>query len=191
MADLSKYKQGGVSDEDLARHQSSEGGKGTWACKPDGLYEVTLTEVKTRDTKNGGVQVVFTTTHLGKGYKGKQEIENVNLICPGSPQAETIARARLKAYAVAVGHPKPGKVKDTDTLLNIPFEIRLGRKKASGEYSDVNGYEQVIYSVLALGTAKKKSKKSEKKRKKLSKKIQKGLDAEEDEVRTGPDGIPF
>ena len=77
----------------------------SFGALPDGKHRVKITAVDLRDTKKGGKRLVVTMTALEGDLTGISTSVGLNVICPGSPKAEAIARSHLKTLSEAVGRP--------------------------------------------------------------------------------------
>lgn len=134
-ADLSSVK-----DEDMNR---SGGG---WSVKPDGWYRVMIQKSDFMEPNHKGSRSVFLKhVHCDEPYMGNEEHEYLTIVCPSSSKAQEIATAKLKEIAVAVGHPNPDFVRDTEELHGTPFMIRLySEDDPQSKYADSDGKVQRI-----------------------------------------------
>ena len=113
--------------------------------KPDGWYRVWIQETDYKQTSKGdGWCLHIRFDHLAPAYPGQYEMVFLTLEHPKEKTRE-IARSQLKAIALAVEHPNPDQVDDSEELHGKPFMLRLYSRMAENpKYADVNGMEQAI-----------------------------------------------
>lgn len=128
-----------VKEEDMNRQG------GGWTVKPDGWYRVLIQESSFKYNEKGTGSLFLKHIHLDPPYESSAEHEYLSIECPSSDKAQTISLAKLKEIAVAVGHPTPDIVVDSDALHGIPFMIRLySERDERNKYADANGMVQRI-----------------------------------------------
>ena len=143
-ADLSS-----VTEDDM----SGGGGGGDFMSIPTGEYPfiVTKSTYKTNNKGNGmvlGLQQQCLDPAIGK----RVLFDHLSLANP-SAEAVRIANARLKQLAIAVGHPTPDRVENSDDLHNKPYIARVVRQRADKDrlkYADEDGYENSITGYKAI-----------------------------------------
>jgi hypothetical protein len=132
-ADLS-----GVTDEQM------EGG-GMWTVKGAGLYRMIVQETDYKPTRAGtGHCLHVKLGHLQPEHAGDWEMAFLTLEHP-NPQTVEIARAQLKSLAIAVGHPNPDHVEDSEELHGVPIMVNLGVEAAGDpKYGDRDGLQNTV-----------------------------------------------
>ena len=125
--------------------------RGDFEVIPKGT-EVTMkcveAELKETSAKNG--HYLACTFEITKGeYANRKVWQNFNISNP-SEKAEKIGREQVAGWARACGKPN---AKDSDELLDRPFQCKLDIEKGTGGYSDRNK----IGSFLTPGSESKSS----------------------------------
>ena len=105
----------------------------------DGDYRfiITWSEYKQTEARNG-MCLHLNLTCVEPGFKTKLR-DFLTLEHPNNDTVR-IAKAKLKQLAIAVGHPTPDFVQNSDQLHNIPLVAKVGREKSKdpkyGEYQN-------------------------------------------------------
>ncbi len=134
-ADLSEVK-----DEEM-------GGGGGWSAWEQGDYRFMVEASEYNQTKAGnGMCLKLELVCLDPDYSGDKQWVYLTLEHP-NPDTVRIAKAKLKELALAVGHPTPDTVVDSDDLHGIPFLGYVTKKLAKpdrAKYADKDGYENEV-----------------------------------------------
>lgn len=104
---------------------------------PEGWYQAQITEESEKSTKTGGSQLVYTMNILGQyngnqftsAYANRKVFASFNMVCPGSPKAEEIARNEIAKLAKACGLTN---IRESSELVLKCVDIRLGIRKDEG-----------------------------------------------------------
>jgi hypothetical protein len=124
-----------VKEEDMA-----SGGR---RCFETGEYLFQITESDYRPTKAGDGNVLkLVWDCMEPGRRGKV-FEYLTLEHP-KDDVVRIARARLKAIAIATGHRNPDMVGASEELHHKPCLLKLRKTKAQPGYGDDDGMENRI-----------------------------------------------
>jgi hypothetical protein len=128
----------GVRDDDMYR----EGG---WKAMEPGWYRFVCKESAYKSTSRGdGMCLHLHHICLDPQYHGQEKRDFLTLEHP-NPETVRIAKAKLKELAVAVGHPTPDAVTDSDELLRLPFMAQVYVEKAPDpKYGDIDGNQNKI-----------------------------------------------
>ena len=126
-----------VSDEDM--------GGGGWTAWPQGDYRMMVIGSEYKATKAGdGHYLNLKLVCLDGEQNGKEKYDILVLEHP-NPDTTKIARAKLKELAIAVGHPTPDQVDESEDLHGVPMQVYITRKKAKDpQYGDGQGFENRI-----------------------------------------------
>jgi len=139
-----------IGDDDM-------GGGGSWSAWPQGDYRMMVTASDYKPTKaRNGQMLKLEMVCLEGEHQGQKQFDNLVLEHP-NPDATKIARVRLKELAIAVGHPTPDLVEDSEALHGKPFLVYITKKKAKPEqeqYADSQGFENNVagYKACEGGT---------------------------------------
>lgn len=123
--------------------------RGDFEIIPKGT-EVTIkaTEAELKETSAKTGHYLAVTFEITKGeYANRKVWQNFNVDNPNE-KAEKIGREQVAGWARACGKPN---AKDSDELLERPFQCKLGIEKGTGGYDDKNK----IDSFLTPGSEKK------------------------------------
>lgn len=124
--------------------------RGDFEVIPKGT-EVTMkcTEAEMKETSAKNGHYLACTFEITKGeYANRKVWQNFNINNP-SEKAEKIGREQVAGWARACGKPN---AKDSDDLLERPFQCKLDIEKGTGGYGDRNK----IGSFLTPGAAQSK-----------------------------------
>ena len=125
-----------VQDDELNTNRS-------WHVLPDGWYRAMLKESHYKPTGAGDGMCLHLHNVL-LDHDGKELRDFLTLEHPKQKTVH-IAKTRLKELAIAVGHPTPNNVEDSDELMGKPYMIRLYSSKASDpKYGDRNGMQNSV-----------------------------------------------
>lgn len=127
-----------VKDEDI-----NQGGK--WRALPDGEYRFVVTETDYKSTRKGDGMVLWVSVQcIDHAHQRAKWTEFLTIEHP-KPDVVRIARAQLKALAIAVGHPTPDYVEFSEDLHDRPFIAEVYQSSASDpKYGDANGMQNRI-----------------------------------------------
>ena len=126
--------------------------RGEFEIIPKGT-EVTLkaTEAEEKKTSAGTGSYIAVEFEITKGeYVGRKVWQNFNVNNPND-KAQKIGREQIAGWARACGKPN---AKDTDDLLERPFNAKLGIEKGTGGYSDKNKIDSFLLPGAAGAPAK-------------------------------------
>lgn len=118
---------------------------------PDGWYQAKVVKSDLNDTKDGSGKYINNQFEiLGPSYQGRMVFGMINIVNGGPKKdtVESIGQGQLRALMLAGGLTRVG---DTDQLVGIECEIKLGLDKAQ------NGYEakNVIKAFRAIEGSKR------------------------------------
>jgi hypothetical protein len=111
---------------------------------PNGWYRFMFVNSQYKATKVGdGMCLHLFLRCLELDYQG---IEKRDFLTLEHPKQDTalIARASLKAIAIACGHPNPDLIEDSADLHQIPFMARLSVEDAGDKYGPQNKVRQYM-----------------------------------------------
>ena len=122
---------------------------------PEGTeVRMKCTEAEDKETSTGGEMIVATFVIIEGEHKGRKIWQNFNIVNK-SEKAQNFGRRMISGWARAAGKPN---AKNTDELLEKPFNVKLGIEKGTGNYKDKN----TIASFLMAEGASSPAPKSEK-----------------------------
>jgi len=108
---------------------------------PAGVYEVQITEVDERQTKDGsGTYIFLELTVMGPVFSGRKVFDRIHLV-NRSEQAVEIARRQLAALCMALGIEE---LQDSTDLHGRLVRAKVRVREGRGEYgpsNEVVGYE--------------------------------------------------
>lgn len=127
-----------VKEEDM----NHEGG---WRSLLEGDYRFVVTETDYKSTKNGKGMVLWVRVQcIEPGHQSSKWTEFFT-IEHSNPDTVRIARAKLKALAIAVGHSNPDYVEYSEDLHDRPFMAHVIQEISSDpKYGDAEGYQNRI-----------------------------------------------
>jgi hypothetical protein len=140
---------------DLRDTKADNPDRPVWTCLPDGEYVFIITGSELKPAKSGQGSVLHLKLECGEAdYKGTRLMDFLTLEHSNS-QTVQIAKARLKAIAVAVGHKTPDFIKMSEELHNKPL-LAVVRAEAARDpkYGDVNGLQNRIVGYKKLNGRK-------------------------------------
>jgi len=98
---------------------------------PKGQYLAHIVESKQDETKNRDFVIKFTWLVLEGEYEGRKLFDQIMLT--GSDKAVAFGERKLKTMAVAMGHPNPNFIEDSEELHGLPCTIVVGLRTWEGE----------------------------------------------------------
>lgn len=119
-------------------------------CLPEGWYRFMISGSEYKATKSReGMCLHLTLACLEISHQGFEVRDFLTLEHP-SQQATEINRATLKAIALAVNHPNPDQIGDSDELHQVPMMVRLyveshekyGDQNRVGAYMSVKAHRE-------------------------------------------------
>lgn len=124
----------GVSEEDVER--ANRGGR---KMIEPGWYRCMLVEDEAKPYRWGtGLSMQFQI--IDGEFENQRVFDFLCVRHNDSEQAEQIARAKLKAFAIAAGAKNPDDISDTSVLFNKPVMIEVYRdKQKDPKYADEDG----------------------------------------------------
>ena len=130
---------------------------------PAGLYnaQIVKTEIVPTKNKNGTLLKAQFKVIDGK-FKGRVIFSQYNITNPNNTAVE-ISRKQIKTLCDAIG--KPNGFKDTNEIHNIPMQIKVAIKPASGQYAESNEikfYDKYSGEAVAGAVSSSDEKKSSK-----------------------------
>ncbi len=127
-----------VKDDDMNR-------SGGWRSLDPGDYRMTVTASDYKHTKNGlGMVLRLDVQCVEPKYSSAKWAEFL-VLEHTNPETVRIAKAKLKALAIAVNHPTPDQVSFSEDLHDTPFVASVIQEKASDpKYGDVDGFQNRI-----------------------------------------------
>jgi hypothetical protein len=134
-------------DQDLSGVDENDAG-GSWRALPDGEYiaRVVKSDYKQTRSKNGMVlklEIKTSTPKEGTFF------ENLTLQHPNADTVR-IAKAKLKALAVACRHPNPDRIEQSEELHDISFTVVL-KRVADKDFGDSDGFANRVMSYRPMG----------------------------------------
>lgn len=127
-----------VNDDEL-------GSSGAWSAWEQGEYRMMVIQSEVKDTKAGnGKFLNLKLVCLDGEHEGDHKFDILMLEHP-SDVATRIGRARLKELALAVGHPTPDRIEDSEELHGIAVNVFITKKPAKdAAYADREGFENKV-----------------------------------------------
>jgi len=126
---------------------------------PAGEYILKALEAEEKATNAGNGTYIKVKFEVSRGeYKGRKVFVNFNIENPNET-AQRIGREQLSAWARACGKPKAN---DTDQLLEVEFQCKLGIEKGKGQYEgrDNNRIDEFVPKEGAQAPATKAAEKA-------------------------------
>jgi len=114
---------------------------------PEGKYTVKVDATDLKSTKNGtGQYIKVEFVVLGPRFQGRKLFANHNIV-NDSAESMRIGRQQVKSLMVAGGMSQEqiNRFNDTDQLLGLTVNVRVGVDEGSGQYGPQNrikGYEK-------------------------------------------------
>ena len=114
---------------------------------PEGKYTVKVDATDLKSTKNGtGQYIKVEFVVLGPKFQGRKLFANLNIV-NDSAESMRIGRQQIKSLMVAGGMSQEqiNRFNDTDQLLGLTVNVRVGVDEGSGQYGPQNrikGYEK-------------------------------------------------
>lgn len=112
---------------------------------PAGKYTALITNSELVHTKDNDARLLFTWCVLNGEYADRLVFGSLMLSGKGMEMGDR----NLKKIAIAVGHPNPNLIDETEDLHGVPCQITVGFGK--GDYSDRNDIKD--YKPLPANTA--------------------------------------
>ena len=114
-------------------------GQGGNVVIPAGWYRVALVEDEAQ-SKGWGTGLSMQFQIIEGDYKERRIFDYLCIRHATSEKAEEIARAKLKALAIAAGAPDPNNVPDTSVLYGKPVMMEVRRETQDDpKYADEDG----------------------------------------------------
>lgn len=133
---MARFGEAGIDLSSVKEEDLNKGGRRK--LLPDGWYRMMLAkdELKPSKKTKGGLVLHATFRILDPGHEGELR----EFLTVKHPNAETvqIAKAALKALAIAVGHPNPDRIMASDELFTKPFMGRVYTQEGKGDQQDNN-----------------------------------------------------
>lgn len=133
--------------EDLSGVDESDA-QGSWRALPDGEYVARILKSEYKQTRNRDGMVLKLEIRTATPREGTF-FENLTLQHPNSDTVR-IAKAKLKAIAVAVRHPNPDRIENSEELHDIPFSVVLKRQKDE-RFGDSEGFANKAVAYKPIG----------------------------------------
>lgn len=114
---------------------------------PEGRYTVKVDATDLKPTKDGkGQYIKVEFIVLGPRFQGRKLFANLNIV-NDSAESMRIGRQQIKSLMVAGGMSQEqiNRFNDTDQLLGLTVNVRVGVDEGSGQYGPQNrikGYEK-------------------------------------------------
>ena len=124
---------------DVSQESVERAGRGARRMLEAGWYRVALVEDEAKPYSWGtGLSMQFQI--LSGEYENQRVFDFLCVRHASSDQAEQIARAKLKALAIAAGAKNPDDLTDTSVLYGKPVMVEVYREKQSDpKYGDEDG----------------------------------------------------
>lgn len=138
---------------DLSDVSGQDGGARVRRCFEPGEYLFQILESDyTKTSAGNGMVLKLVFDCMEPGRRGKV-FERLTL---EHPNAETvrIARAQLKAIAIATGHPSPDFIRASEELHHKPVILKLRKVRANKGYGDDEGFENQVIGVMSPGATR-------------------------------------
>lgn len=143
-------------NQDLSGVSEDEMGGGGWSAWPQGDYRMMVVGSEYKPTKAGNGHCLHLELVCLDGEHRDQKKFDVMTLEHPNEQTTQIARAHLKELAIAIGHPTPDYVQDSEELHGQPVIAYITRKKSKDpQYGDSQGFENRIagYKATEAGQA--------------------------------------
>lgn len=135
---------GDVSEEAVASV-----GKGASGPLPAGWYRCALVEDEAQP-KPWGVGLSMQFQILDGEHENRRIFDYLCVRHTTSQQAEEIARAKLKAFAIAAGSKAPDNMRDTAPYYGKPVMVEVYRSRDDEKYADEDGKKARIGSFKSV-----------------------------------------
>lgn len=122
-----------VTEEDVERTE-----RGARKMLEEGWYRAALVEDEVQQ-KSWGIGLKMKFQILTGECEGQPIYDYLCVRHGTSEKAEQIARAKLKAFAIAAGSKNPDDVSDTGPLHDKPVMIEIYREKDDTDYAEEDG----------------------------------------------------
>ena len=103
---------------------------------PPGLYPARVSESEITQSKSGNHMITWSWEIIGEDHTGRKVWDRMML--DGSDTAKRVGQQRLKAMAIACGHPNPNFIADTEELHGRECLIKIKIDKGKDGYDDSN-----------------------------------------------------
>lgn len=102
----------------------------------EGWYTAQISDQEEKQTKKGGSQLVVDYLICDSSdFNGSTVKERYNIICPGSPKAESIGRNQI---GLVGKHCGIDNLRDSEDLIGKTLDIYVEIQEAEGEYKARN-----------------------------------------------------
>ena len=136
---------------DVKDDEIGNGGRGGWSSWAQGDYRMMVIESEVKDTKVGNGKFLNVKLVCLDGEREGDHKFDILILEHPSEIATRIGRARLKELAIAVGHPTPDRIEDSEELHGTAVNVYITRKLAKDEkYADSEGYENRVAGYKAI-----------------------------------------
>lgn len=135
-----------VNEEDMNQKRNGKPIEAGW-------YRIALEKDEVKNADWGiGLNMEFEI--LDGDFEGRKLFEFLCLEHSTKPEAQKIARTKLRELAVAAGHKTPDNVEDTDVLMRRPvmaevYRAKLGKNEDT-KYADPDGRKARIGQFLSV-----------------------------------------
>lgn len=124
--------------DDVTEDALASVGKGGGGPVPAGWYRVALVEDEAQ-SKPWGVGLSMQFQILDGDYAERRVFDYLCVRHQTSAKAEEIARAKLKAFAIAAGAKDPNNVTNTEPFYGRPVMMKVIRTPEEEKYADEDG----------------------------------------------------
>lgn len=128
-------------------------GKGTAGPLAEGWYRVALIDDEVQ-SKDWGTGLNMQFQILSGDFENRRIFDYLCLRHSRSEEAERIARAKLKSFALAAGAKDPDNVQDTAELYSKPVMLRGYRQKDDTKYAEEDGKKFRVAEFVSVETWK-------------------------------------
>lgn len=135
--------------DDVTQEALDSVGKGGGGPIPAGWYRAALVEDEAQP-KSWGVGLNMQFQILEGDYAERRVFDYLCVRHSTSAKAEEIARAKLKAFAIACGAKDPNNVTDTAPFYGRPVMMEVRRVKDETKYAEEDGKKARIADFLSV-----------------------------------------
>lgn len=135
---------------DVTEEQVERAGKAAFRQLEEGWYRAALVEDEAQ-VKPWGVGLNMQFQVLDGEFTNQRIFDYLCVRHSRSEDAERIARAKLKAFAIAAGAKNPDDVTDTGPLMNKPIMLEVIRTEPKdAKYADADGKQARVGRVVSV-----------------------------------------
>ena len=141
----------GIDLTDVTQEDLDSGGGG-WLAMPEGWYRFVIQSSDYKQNHAGtGWRIGLQFHCVEPGQFAKQKLFEYLSVVHRNADTMRIARAHLKQLAIALNHPTPDQIDDTEELHGLPLWVKVIQEpEENPAYADPNGVRNRIVGYREL-----------------------------------------